>query len=59
MPSAKRWRAIVTFDDGTFEVFTFEEFTELGVFLEAGRDWNEINVIQIIYLRGLKRPSQT
>jgi hypothetical protein len=46
-----RWRASVTYDDGTTGAFEFEEFFELGAWIEMGPDWGTIRSIQIVYLR--------
>lgn len=43
-----RWRAIVTYEDGSTAEHEFEEFADFGDWLERGPDWNEI---QVIYLR--------
>lgn len=47
MPKTKRWRAAITYIDGSGIVFYFDEFVDLGAAIEGGPNWNLIGGISL------------
>jgi len=45
--SNKRWRAVITYFDGSHDIVQFDEFDELGGEIEHGPNWNLISLISI------------
>ena len=45
--SSKRWRAVISYFDGSFDTAQFNEFDELGVEIERGPNWNLISLISL------------
>jgi len=43
----KRWHAIVAYDDLKFDEYGFDEFSELGAFIEGGPNFYTIQHISI------------
>lgn len=43
----KRWKARVFFLDGSWNSFLFNEFQELGAFIENGPNWNLIGSVEV------------
>lgn len=49
MPDRPRWKATISYEDGTLTFYMYDEFYELGEEIERGPDWNKINKIVIVY----------
>jgi hypothetical protein len=47
MAASKRWLAKITYLDGSFTRYPFDEFEHLGDFIEQGPDWNMIRAISV------------
>jgi len=45
--SDKRWRAVITYIDGSYDTVPFDEFSELSDSVEHGPNWNLIGLISI------------
>ncbi len=45
----KRWKAVITYDDGKSKEVNIEELEELHDIIEGGPDWNLINDVKITY----------
>lgn len=44
----KRWLATILYLDGSSDEVPFDEFEELGSYIEHGHDWNTIKAITVV-----------